>query len=259
MGDVVNLSAGLAASDQSAKRTGRRRLAIWLRSVDAKIESGDLIDFDGRVARALTRFPSSTLEGHCWVSQARLSRSLARSERTIRRSIARLERHRLLHVRLRGAGRTSQYLFCRGGEPVFPNLSRLIHATERDSDRTKMSGLDRTRMSSQSHFDRTPVSAESTKKLTTDSTNHHESSADAAAKSGASGAAKRSSDGRLLPIHVIIDRLVLKLGHGDQDRGWSIYRDIPDQSRIELRQLERDGRLTDEVIGGFLADARGAR
>jgi hypothetical protein len=55
-----------------------------------------------------------------------------------------------------------------------------------------------------------------------------------------------------MPVHKIIDRVVLRLGRGNIDFGWSVYRELSDGARAELRNREREGTLDDELIESFL-------
>src|SRR5262245_51142390 len=112
MAEVLAFRARAGDLNESAKKRGRQLLAKWLRHGDAKIEQGLLIDFDGRVARAFTKFPSSVLEGHFWAGQPRLAQAVCRSVRSLQRSVARFERNGLLFAKQRGAGQTARYVFC---------------------------------------------------------------------------------------------------------------------------------------------------
>ncbi len=251
MGDVLKLAVVRAEHiTESVKQAGRKRLGIWLRHVEAKTELRELIDFDGRVARAMTKFPSAVIEGHCWVGQLRLSGSLARSDRTLRRSIARLERCGLLLVRQRGARRSASYIFCINGKPVSPNLEKVAafcasrtrrrKATAPASARTEMSGLARTHVSGLKPSARTLMSGESTKELIRrDSTNHRE-----------------STFLRTLPVGEIIDRVIRRLGRGDEEFGFSIYRKLTDEVKGDLRHRERENQFTEEMVESVLRGTR---
>ncbi len=221
MGEVLKLQVRLSDLTESAKRVGRQRLALWLRTVDARIDSRELIDFDGRLARALTKFPSATLEGHCWSGQLRLSRSLSKSDRTIRRSLARMERRGLLLTLQRGGGRTARYVFSIDRKPVFPGLSKLAEAcAAADSGhaaRTSVSGLARTFVSELSPSARTEMSDKSSKELKIDSTKNTSLPRTIATRPIAVGGLNRSIDEERQAkpdIQSIHNFIVAKLGNG---------------------------------------------
>jgi hypothetical protein len=270
VGEVLKLQVHLSDLTEQAKRAGRQKLAVWLRSVDARIDSRELIDFDGRLARALTKFPSSVLEGHCWSGQLRLSRSLSKSDRTVRRSIGRLERCGLLLALQRGRGRTARYVFCIDRLPVFPGLSKLAAACEvqsvsrdkRDSatrpdDRTSMSELARTKMSGLTGQARTKMSDESSKKLKIDSSKrHHESTADGDSKTAGRGETKRLADKERQAkpkIQVIQNAIVAMLGSGDVQRGSLCFMSLTDFDREFLTECHLSNELTDELIEDYRA------
>jgi hypothetical protein len=61
-----------------------------------------------------------------------------------------------------------------------------------------------------------------------------------------------------MPMHAIIDRIVLRLGGGDKVTGESIYYDeLPADIRMKFKELERAGKLTDQFIESFLRGATG--
>jgi len=269
VGEVLKLQVRLSDLTESAKRVGRQRLAVWLRAVDARIDSLELIDFDGRLARALTKFPSATLEGHCWAGQVRLSRSLSKSDRTIRRSIARLERCGLLLALQRGRGRTARYVFAVDRKPVFPGLSKLAEACAAantaatcgigtGSSRTSVSELARTKMSGLTGQARTKMSDESSGELKVDSTNEHESTADGRNKANPRGETKRSADKerRTKPnIQGAHNAIVAKLGRGDLERGWLCFMSLTDFDREFLAELHLSNELTDALVEEYRAKA----
>jgi hypothetical protein len=254
VGEVLKLQVRLSDLTESAKRAGRQRLAVWLRAVDARIDSLELIDFDGRFARALTKFPSATLEGHCWPGQPRLSRSLSKSDRTIRRSIARLEGCGLLLALQRGKGRTARYIFSIDRKPVFPGLSKLAAACARNG--TSVSELARTKMSGLTGQARTKMSDESSGELKIDSTNEHESTPDDRNEANRRGEAKRSADKerRAKPnIQSTHNIIVAKLGSGDLERGWLCFMSLTDFDRQFLTECHLSNELTDELIEEYRA------
>jgi hypothetical protein len=286
MGEVLEFAARSEDLSAESKRVGRKRLAVWLRAVDAKIEARELISFDARLARALTKFPSSTLEGHCWVGQARLSRSLACSGRTAQRSLARLKCSGLLLISQRGAGRTARYIFCVDATPVFPGLKRFaVLCNPKDiaargegvepsapcpSDPSTLAGQAPPDVASQDPPDvaRLTQSAspkmakESSKELQTDSfqttTNLYQSSLQPkTAATSAIGERKQATDEDKPSIQVIQNAIVNKLGKGDIAQGWLLFGDLPVTAQAELEALERRDALTDVALSVCLAAARG--
>jgi hypothetical protein len=282
VGEVLKFAARAEDLTAESKRVGRKRLAIWLRSVDAKIEARELISFDARLARALTKFPSSTLEGHCWVGQARLSRSLACSRRTAERSLARLKGGGLLLIRQRGAGRTARYIFCVDAKPVFPGLGRFAAlcnpkgiaargegadpSAPCPSDPSKLAGQAPPDVASQAPPDVArlipsappKMAEESSKELQADSfqttTNLHQSSLQPkTAATSAVGERKRATDEDKPSIQVIQNAIVSKLGSGDVAQGWIAFGELPIPIRAELEARERRGELTDAAIAEVLA------
>jgi hypothetical protein len=125
MGDVVPLKpqSGRQA-DQSKRNAARPRLRRWFARIEVEIKGGRLLDIDGRLAQALTNYPSAN-EGICWPGQARLAGLLGRSDRTVRRSIGRLERAGFLHAKQQGWNRSSCYTFMIDGHPLIPSAGRL--------------------------------------------------------------------------------------------------------------------------------------
>lgn len=291
MGEVLKFAARAEDLTAESKRVGRKRLAIWLRSVDAKIEARELISFDARLARALTKFPSSTIEGHCWVGQTRLSRSLACCSRTVERSLARFKRSGLLFIRHRGAGRTARYIFCIDGKSLFPGLKQHITAVSPSDIATSgpsaqpqtlpqtaadaaVSGPAPTDLSRQAPTDLsrqgpthvsglipsapTKMSEKSTKELQADSfqttTNLHQSSLQPkTAATSAVGERKLATDEDKPSIQVIQNAIVSKLGSGDVAQGWIAFGELPIPIRAELEARERRGQLTDAAIAEVLA------
>lgn len=134
-------TTSLTAQDAAKVRAGRKKIAEWHKEVDARIRAGRLIDFDGRLVRALSNFPSATLEGRCWVGQTRLSATLNRSDRTIRSSLARLRSELLLQCKQRGNGRSCRYTFCIDGMPLIVLAGSDWKSTS-GSNRKDASGLE---------------------------------------------------------------------------------------------------------------------
>lgn len=160
--------------DSARLREGRKRIAAWHSEVDAKIRARQLIGFDALVARALTNFPSATLDGCIWAGQERLAGSLNRTDRTVRSSIARLRVEQLLQCQQRGNGRTCRYTFCVDGRPIFegvkgcPPVGAGVPTSGLDGAdilpaRKELSGLDRTESSGLTPSARKEASAKSYK------------------------------------------------------------------------------------------------
>jgi hypothetical protein len=257
--EVLKFAARAEDLNAESKSTGRKRLAIWLRSVDAKIEARELISFDARLARALTKFPSSTLEGHCWVGQARLSRSLVCSRRTAERSLARLKRNGLLLIRQRGAGRTARYIFCVDAKPLFPGLGRLAALCNPGgnaaSDPSPLAKQAPTDVASLIPSTSPKMAKESSKELQVDSFQTTTSLRQKTAARSATGEAKRTSDEGRPSIQTIQNRIVSKLAGGDIAQGWIVFGDLPIPIRAELEARERGGEVTDAAIAELLAKA----
>jgi hypothetical protein len=94
MGDVVPLKPQPGRQADPRKRNSARpRLRRWFARIEAKIKGGRLLDVDGRLALALTNYPSAN-EDICWPGQARIAGVLGRSDRTVRRSLDQLSGRR---------------------------------------------------------------------------------------------------------------------------------------------------------------------
>ena len=172
MGDVVPLKPQSGRyADQRKRNAARPRLRRWFARIEMEITVGRLLDIDGRLAQSLTNYPSAN-EGICWPGQARLAGVLGRSDRTVRRSLDRLERAGFLHAKQRGWNRSSCYTFMIDGHPLIPSAGRLgtvvtavptgegaqtppVSPAMSTCDRTSMSTCDRTSVST---CDRTSVS-----------------------------------------------------------------------------------------------------
>lgn len=274
MGEVLKFAARAEDLTAESKRVGRKRLAVWLRSVDAKIEARELISLDARMARVLTKFPSATLEGHIWAGQTRLSRSLTCSSRTAERSLARLKRSGLLLVRQRGAGRTARYIFCIDAKPLFPGLEHLAAlCTPSDVAASGPSAQPQTaanaaakggppNLARQAPTDvaglapsaPTKMAGDSTKELELDSFQMTTSLRPKVAAASAVGDRKRATDEGKPGIQVIQNAIVSKLGRGDVAQGWIVFGDLPIPIRAELEARERGGELTAAAIAELLAD-----
>ena len=125
MGDVVPLKPQSGRhADQCKRNAARPRLRRWFARIEMEIKGGRLLDIDGRLAQALTNYPSAN-EGICWPGQARLAGVLGRSDRTVRRSLDRLERAGFLHAKQQGWNRSSCYTFMIDGHPLIPSAGRL--------------------------------------------------------------------------------------------------------------------------------------
>jgi hypothetical protein len=121
MADVLpfkNPSQRSAAPDHVAARNKARPLiAAWLKKIDVAIREGRLSALDGRLARALTDFPSAN-QGKSWPSQLRFAATLGKSARTIRYAVARLERVGFLLTEQQGWNRSCCYTFILDGKAL---------------------------------------------------------------------------------------------------------------------------------------------
>src|ERR1700737_906527 len=110
MGDVLHLNSRFGRqADQEAVRkrnAARPRIRKWLARIEAEISTGRLSALEGRLAQILTNYPSAN-DGICWSGQQRLAAKLGRCDRTVRRSLDRLERAGFLHAKQQGWNRTS--------------------------------------------------------------------------------------------------------------------------------------------------------
>jgi|tagenome__1003787_1003787.scaffolds.fasta_scaffold20737415_2 hypothetical protein len=243
MGDVLHLKS--VAEDRQAREArniARPRLAAWRRKIETEIRAGRLANLDSRMAEALAGFPSAN-RGIVWPSQMRLAGTLRKSDRTVRRSLARLEAAGFLTSKQQGWNRSSCYTFMMDGKPLIPGAA--VVPTGGD-DRTTMSACDRTTMSA---CDRTKMSTYllESKSLETESLESTRRR-----PSGLPREKKRSADDHSTPIGELIDHVVRKLGKGNDDIGWSIYRQLPHDVKLDLRNREREGTLDDESIETFL-------
>jgi hypothetical protein len=171
-----------------------------------------------------------------------LAGKLGKSDRAIRRSLKRLKGRELLASSQQGWNRTNCYVFMMDGKPLIPGAKGV--PTKQD-DRTSVSACDRTSVSA---CDRTSVSAY----LLESDPLESDSLGSASSTPSKRPREKQTADERRTQVGVIIDRVVRKLGQGNDEIGWAIYRQFSDQVRIDLRKREREGTLNDETIESFL-------
>lgn len=222
--------------------SARSLIIKWVKGVEGLIRAGELLDIDHRVARALANFPSAN-KGVCWPGQARLASTLGITERTVRRSIARFKHNGLLSFRRRAFNASNRYTLLLDGQPLFA-----APAYEDTSEDTRVPTGEDTRVLM--HM-RTRVSSYP------DSKGSKIESLPPPPRPDSLPRAKRSGEGSLPTIGELTDRVIERLGQGDQDAGWAIYRPLPDHIRSELRHLEILGELTAEALVALLANARG--
>jgi hypothetical protein len=237
MGEVHHLKS--VAEDRKAREArnlARPRIAVWHRRIDVEIREAMLIEIDGRLARALTSFPSAN-DGVCWPGQLRLAATLGKSDRTIRRSISRLERRGFLVARQQGWDLTNCYMFMLDGKPLIPGAERAFtEVPAKRGARTSVSSCNRTSVSSYL--------------LESDSLESESLESSRRRPSKLPREKKRSADHKT--VGEIIDHVVRKLGNGNDEVGWSIYRQLPHDVKVDLRNREREGTLDDESIESFL-------
>jgi hypothetical protein len=247
MGDVLHLkSVAKDRKARDARNFARPRITNWHRRIDGEMREAMLLEIDGRLARLLTSFPSAN-DGVCWPGQMRLAATLGKSDRTIRRSISRLERRGFLVARQQGWNLSNCYVFMLDGKSLIPGAERVLTGvpTKRD-DRTSVSACNRT---SVSVCNRTSVSSYL---LESESLESESLESIAQRPSKLPREKKRSVDDHSTPIGELIDHVVRKLGKGNDDIGWSIYRRLPHDVKLDLRNREREGTLDDESIETFL-------
>jgi Helix-turn-helix domain len=243
MGELHHLgSVAVDREVREARNKARPRLAAWRRRIEAEIRDGWLANLEGRLAEALTNFPSAN-RGIAWPGQMRLAGTLGKSDRTVRRSLARLEARGFLMAKQQGWNRSCCYTFMMDGKPLIQSVLGL--PTGEDA-RAKMSAYDRTKMSA---WDRTKMS---TYLLESESFEFESLERPRPRPSELPREKKRSADEHNTPIGSIIDHVVRKLGRGNDNLGWSIYRQLPHDVKADLRNREREGTLDDEVIETFL-------
>jgi hypothetical protein len=235
MGNVLHLDA--TASERKLKQLAdaardRARVHIvrWLKEVEAKVRAGKLNDLDARFARALTNFPSAN-QGTCWAGQPRLAETLGKSVRTIGYCVKRLTDQRLLGRKQRGLNRSNIYTLQIDGTDLFPSRQ-----TPSRQDRQRIAGQDRQEI------------ADPDRQKVADYPFESESYENIDSKPTSSAASKRPREERELRCHELTDRVVLKLGRGSEDAGWKIYKQIPNDVRLILRDREREGTLDDAAI-----------
>jgi hypothetical protein len=123
---------------QDRREAARPVLAAWLKCVDEMCRDRQLQDFEHRLACIIAGLPSANV-GRCWPGQAWLAAQAGRCERTIRSSLGRFARVGLLKVERGGQGRTSVYVLCIDGKPLF-DVERQGVA---DLDRQSLADLER--------------------------------------------------------------------------------------------------------------------
>jgi hypothetical protein len=273
MGRIVRFAAPAAAVGDAkaalseARKRARPVLRKWQRRVELAIMAGELSSVDYLMAKELCNYPSAN-EGYCYGGQRRLGKAIGSSDRTARASLARLRARGFLTRKRGGPVRTATWTFCVNGKPIFGGAAFLPNTLE---PVRSVSGLERQHPSAQGRqhpsaqerkgasakpyepkpFEPEPIELES-------SPPQPLLNASASGKSQWPPKQASSPELSLMPIHAIIDRIVLRLGRGDKAMGESIYYDeLPADIRTKLKELERAGKLTDQFVESFLRAATG--
>jgi hypothetical protein len=162
MKPIFKVVAGLDLTERVSRKELRKRARPlhkqWLRRVDALIKSGKWSARHDRLADELLNYPSAD-EGRCYAGQERLGKNIGcgvrgrkgappkkgSAGRAARRLLADFCDEGLLVSKRGGPARTASWIFCIERKPLFGRSGP--ERAESAPERTKMSGLDRTKMS----------------------------------------------------------------------------------------------------------------
>src|SRR4051794_17173944 len=110
MGEVLRHQQDESKRRRAERERARPLLRAWLKAVDAKINTKLLGEFQGRLARKLTNYPSANV-GKCWVGQDRLAADLGKSRRTVAAALNDLKAAGLLMGKRGAPGKTATHWF----------------------------------------------------------------------------------------------------------------------------------------------------